>query len=108
VRDGVYENATSSAYHGGLLAGRATWDFTNRWDASLLASMLSDSGGNQYAVGIELGRVLANNLWLGGGYNFQGFNADASLAGSSETKQGAYVRLRLKFDENTLSNLAPR
>jgi large repetitive protein len=84
---------------GTLLAGRATWDFTPRWDASLLAASLSDSGGAQRAWGLEVGRSLATNLWLGMGYNFEGFYADPSLSGSSMTRKGLFIRLRMKFDE---------
>jgi hypothetical protein len=103
-RDGIYENDTHSTYVGTLLAGRATWDFTPRWDASLLAASLSDSGGAQRAWGLEVGRSLATNLWLGMGYNFEGFYADPSLSGSSMTRKGLFIRLRMKFDERMFAD----
>jgi hypothetical protein len=34
------------------------------------------------------------------GFNSTGFSADRDLAGYEYTQQGAYLRLRFKFDQN--------
>ena len=55
--------------------------------------------GAQYALGPEIGFTIAKNLRLGLGYNVTGFN-DRDLSAENYTQQGAYLALRLKFDES--------
>ncbi len=101
-------NAISSKYRAQVVGGRATWEFAPRWDLSLAASMmLGDStASRQYGVGLELGYLLATNLWVSAGYNFTGYK-DADLAGADYTSKGPFVRLRYKFDESITETLAP-
>ncbi|WP_223675351.1 SdrD B-like domain-containing protein [Novilysobacter selenitireducens] len=90
-----------SRFHGLLVSGRAVYDVTENWDIGVLAStFMGDDGANQYAYGIELGRLLRQNLWLSAGYNFSGFAGDPDLAGYEYTDEGAFLRLRFKFDED--------
>ena len=49
---------------------------------------------------MEVGRLLRQNLWLSVGYNATGFRGDDDLTGYEYTKQGAFIRLRFKFDED--------
>lgn len=88
-------------YHAFLLGGRAVYDFAEKWDIGVLASVLySPQGGSvQWANGAELGYQLKQNLWASIGYNWAGFT-DHDLSGSDYTSRGVYVRLRFKFDEN--------
>jgi hypothetical protein len=83
-----------------LAGGRITWDLTERWDVGVQNFVLwSPRGGSrQSAIGIEAGYLLKSNLWLSLGYNHTGFSDD-ELTGSAYTRQGAYLRLRFKFDE---------
>jgi hypothetical protein len=77
------------------------YDVTENWDIGVLASSFrGDYDADQYAYGVELGRLLRQNLWLSVGYNFVGFRADPDLAGYEYTDEGAFVRLRFKFDED--------
>ena len=46
---------------------------------------------------------MQQNLWLSAGYNHTGFSADRDLAGYDYTREGAYLRLRFKFDQNLFS-----
>ena len=79
---------------------RATYDINSKWDSSLHASLLHGADdGTQTGLGAELGYLLANNLWLSGGYNVFGYRA-SELVGADHTSRGAYLRLRFKFDEN--------
>jgi hypothetical protein len=55
----------------------------------------------QQNLGAEIGYQLKQNLWLSTGYNFLGF-FERDLPGGSDARQGAFVRLRFKFDENIL------
>lgn len=91
----------SDNYIGQLLSGRATYDISERWDAGVVVSTLFDRGSQQYGVGGELGYLVTSNLWLSAGYNFSGY-ADEDFEDVDYTRQGAYVRLRLKFDEEWL------
>ena len=52
----------------------------------------------QWAMGAEVGYLVAANLWISGGYNWMGFK-DRDLTGSDYTQRGLYMRLRWKFDE---------
>jgi hypothetical protein len=89
-------NERFSAY---LLGGRVTWDLSERWDVSALGyRMWSPGGSRQYALGAELGFLLKSNIWLSAGYNARGFSDD-DLTSGEYTNQGAYLRLRFKFDE---------
>ena len=88
-------------FRGILLSGRVVYDITENWDLGVLASSFrGDYDADQYAYGVELGRLLRQNLWLSLGYNFVGFRADPDLAGYEYTDEGAFLRLRYKFDED--------
>ncbi len=96
----VEETATDNftAY---LVAGRTVYDVTEKWDVGVLGSVLYSPQGaaKQYAVGLETGYQLQQNLWLSLGYNFTGFS-DKDMTGSDYTNSGLFLRLRFKFDEN--------
>lgn len=89
-----------------LVAGRVTHEIDEDWDIGATAQVLldRDTRGRQYAAGLEAGYQLKRNMWVSAGYNFMGF-AERDLAGADATAKGAYVRLRMKFDENTLQGL---
>lgn len=90
-----------SDFNAVLVSGRVVYDITENWDIGLLGSMFrGQDGANQYAAGIELGRLLRQNLWLSAGYNATGFRGDDDLSGYEYTQQGFFIRLRFKFDED--------
>ncbi|MGH8052903.1 MAG: SdrD B-like domain-containing protein [Stenotrophomonas sp.] len=91
----------NDSFRGVLISGRVVYDITENWDIGVLGTTFrGDYGANQYAYGMELGRLLRQNLWLSAGYNFVGFAADPDLAGYEYTDEGAFIRLRFKFDED--------
>jgi opacity protein-like surface antigen len=92
---------TDAFYSAYLISGRATYDFSKRWDLSGLAShMYSPQGkSTQRALGAELGYQLQDNLWLSAGYNWRGFS-ERDLTGGEYTNRGVYLRIRFKFDED--------
>ena len=97
----VDENLAGVAdtYQAALVSGRLTHDLTADWDVGVAASnMFSSQGTQQYAYGVEGGYLVARNAWVSLGYNFSGFS-DPDLTGSDYTRQGPYLRLRVKFDE---------
>lgn len=96
--DGV---RVDSRFHAVLLSGRVVYDITENWDVGVLgATFRGQTGANQYAWGMEVGRLLRQNLWLSAGYNWSGFTGDRDLNGYEYTQQGVFVRLRFKFDED--------
>jgi len=99
VDENFVELGTSSQAH--LLSGRVTYDITQKIDLGLLASNLFNDGfrSHQYGLGAEAGYLLSQNLWLSAGYNLAGFH-DRDLEGEDYTRQGPYLRLRFKFDED--------
>ncbi|MFO1219314.1 MAG: hypothetical protein U1E89_13155 [Burkholderiaceae bacterium] len=96
-----FENGVRDSFRAQLLSGRMVYDITERWDiGALAAAQLGQHGARQHALGVEVGYLLAQNLWLSGGFNVTGFKGDADLSGYEYTRSGAYLRLRFKFDEN--------
>ena len=90
----------ASKSSGHLISGRLTHDITNKWDVGLTSSLHTDGGfaNRKLGLGVEVGYLLQENLWLSGGYNIFGFK-DKDLAGQDFTDKGFYIRLRYKFDE---------
>jgi uncharacterized repeat protein (TIGR01451 family) len=101
-----HSNGLATRYRAQVLGVRATWDFAPRWDVGLAASALigADASSRQYALGVEVGYLVATNLWVSAGYNLSGYR-DADLSGADYTARGPYVRMRYKFDETTLESL---
>ena len=93
--------ADSQRYLAWLAGGRVTRDINNKWDIGVLAPTLNSpqGGGQQYAYGIEIGRLITKNVWASIGYNVSGFS-DRDLTGSDYMTKGVYARLRFKFDES--------
>ena len=83
-----------------LLSARLTKDLNRRIALSLIGSRLW-GGGKQQGLGAELGYLLTRDMMLSAGYNFFGFY-DNDLSTDEWTQRGAYLRLRFKFDENSL------
>src|SRR5206468_12330307 len=75
-------NGLSTRYRAQAVGARGTWEFAPKGDVSPAASGLFGENVNsrQYGVGIEVGYLLATNLWVSGGYNFAGYR-DADMAG---------------------------
>jgi len=91
----------SSSFDAVLVSGRVIYDITENWDIGVLGSTFrGQSGANQYAYGLEVGRLLRQNLWLSAGYNWAGFDGDRDLSGYEYTQRGFFLRLRFKFDED--------
>lgn len=92
-----------SRYQAWLVSGRVVLDLPKNFDLGAMFSVMGSPQGSsrQYAYGLEGGYLVGNNVWVSVGYNFAGFN-DRDLTGSDYTSKGAYLRLRIKFDENSI------
>jgi uncharacterized repeat protein (TIGR01451 family) len=91
---------------GQLIGGRVTHEIGRDWDVGVTGQMLVEGGtrSRQFGAGVEAGYQVRTNTWVSVGYNLLGFR-EPDLAGADATSRGAYVRLRVKFDERTLLGL---
>ncbi|MFP5339204.1 MAG: flagellar motor protein MotB, partial [Gammaproteobacteria bacterium] len=85
-----------------LLGLEARHDLSPRFDLGLQASMLTvwQTRTRLYAAGPSLGYTPADNAWVSLGYNLLGFR-DRDFDAARYTAQGPYLKLRIKFDQNT-------
>jgi hypothetical protein len=95
---------TRSDYDAVLVAARATWDLSERWDLGLLGSNTSGGGTRDRGTAFEVGYRVINNLWLSGGV-IAGRYADEELFAANSSWRGVYARVRFKFDETLLEHL---
>jgi uncharacterized repeat protein (TIGR01451 family) len=90
-----------------LIAARAMYDITKRWDCGVHGGMLHqyDSKTYDYYAGVETGYQIVKNLWVSVGYNFKGLKdkKDKDFRDSSYRTDGPYITLRFKFDEDTFT-----
>jgi hypothetical protein len=89
-----------SKFNAGLASTRVIYDITDKIDLSAMAAVVvsNQSNARQHAQGLEAGYQLTTNVWLSGGYNWNGFD-NADLSGTEYHNRGAYLRLRIKFNE---------
>lgn len=83
------------------------YDVTKSWDIGMRGSLLHSWHGGQYSYsyGPATGYNILDNIWVSVGYNLQGFQ-DRDFSSAAYTAQGAYVRFRMKFDQQTLKDAA--
>lgn len=97
--DGIASN-----YWAQLIHSRYIRDLSPNWDVGVQAGVLNGKGGAiQTTLGIELGYQVMKNIWVSAGYNFVGLK-DPDLTANEYTSKGPYMRVRMKFDENSFKN----
>ena len=91
-----------------LESARLMYDLTSKIDVSVMGAVLHSPQGHatQYAAGAEVGYLLAKNMWLSAGYNISGFD-NADISGNEYHQRGAFLRLRIKFDEDVFGQPPP-
>lgn len=60
-----------------------------------------------YSIGPSVGISPAQNMWISVGYNVKGFH-DRDFEDGRYLRQGPYVTLRLKFDQQSIATLGSR
>lgn len=104
----VLETIDSNDYSGftDLFGLEGRYDITNRWDAGLRGSVLHTWSLHQWQYGssVSVGYSPVKNLWANIGYNLTGFQ-DQDFSRADFTAQGPFIKLRLKFDQNSLRSL---
>ncbi|MEO5566242.1 MAG: hypothetical protein ABIR05_06250 [Luteimonas sp.] len=79
------------------------FDLSPKLDIGIRSSVLHSwsQGTFSYAFGPTVGFSPFTNTWVSVGYNIKGFH-DRDFEAAHYTAQGAYLMLRLKFDQSTL------
>ncbi len=88
--------AVATKWQGMLVAGRVSYDFTDRIDGSLMASRMWGTGASVTGIGAEIGVRLVDNMWLGLSYNIGKF-VDTELFSSNASWTGWHLRMNYKY-----------
>jgi hypothetical protein len=99
----IAQLGNASSWNGNLLSGRAIWDLTERFDASVYGSWQTGQGASLTGLGAEIGYRVMENLWLSLGYT-GGRYSDVDAFSSNQSWSAWHLRLRFKFDEKNLSD----
>lgn len=103
VRTEIADQTLKSWTH--LIGAEARFDVTEKIDIGLRGSYLSSTTNTaKYSIGPSVGVNPVKNVWVSAGYNVAGFKDDDFQAAEYSHK-GAYIQLRLKFDQDTASGL---
>lgn len=106
VKTQVSDKTLSNWTH--LVGAETRFDVTERIDLGLRGSVLtSKQAGTAYSWGPSIGVSPVDNVWLSAGYNVEGFK-DRDFEAAEYARKGAYLQLRVKFDQNTASGLLRR
>jgi large repetitive protein len=91
-----------------LVAARGAYLITGKLELGLTARLLNEHDFDNRTLGgaVDVGYNVWKSLWVTAGYSFDDF--DLHLRGDGHSGQGGYVKLRFKFDENTLQSLLGR
>jgi uncharacterized repeat protein (TIGR01451 family) len=105
----VHDNYDGSSYRSftDMLAFESRYNITKRWDIGVHGSVLHSWNGGQYnySFGADLGYSPMTNTWVSLGYNVVGFE-DNDFSAAHYTAQGAYMRIRAKFDQESVKDAA--
>lgn len=106
------ENETAGVATSGvtnLIGGELRTDITRKVDIGLTGSVLFDDATNtaNYAYGPSIGLTPAKNVWVSLGYNVAGFT-DQDFEAAEYSREGAYIKIRVKFDQHTAHGLLKR
>lgn len=89
-----------------LIGAGLRFDLSDTVDLGAAGTIRESNGGKSYAwsAGPSIGITPFANGYIAIGYNAVGFH-DRDFADSRYTREGPYVTLRLKFDQDTLQGL---
>jgi hypothetical protein len=77
--------------------------FGKAWDVSVAARVVQqiETGTIRYGGGLQVGRMIRENVWVGAGYDFGGHRDDGTDM-NEFTQNGFHLGIKLKFDEKLL------
>ena len=100
-----FEGAKASGFTN-LVGAEVRHDITRKVDFGLHGFWTSGEASKtqSWAFGPSLGFTPKDNVWVSVGWNVQGFDDD-DFEAAEYTRIGPYIKLRAKFDQNTLKGL---
>jgi uncharacterized repeat protein (TIGR01451 family) len=89
-----------------LVGGEVRHDVTKKLDLGLHGAWTSGdaSGTDKWSFGPSIGYTPKENVWVSVGWNVSGFE-DEDFEAARYTQQGPYIKLRAKFDQDTLKGV---
>ncbi len=90
-----------------LIGGEVRHDITPKIDVGLHGTWTSGEATktSAWSFGPSIGFTPKENIWVSVGWNAEGFEDD-DFEAARYTQQGPYIKLRAKFDQNTIKGLA--
>ncbi len=105
----VRENFGGDRYSGytDMVSIEARYNINKKWDIGVHGALLHSWNSDQfdYSLGSDIGYSPMTNAWLSVGYNLVGFE-DEDFSDANYTAEGAYVRFRAKFDQQSVREAA--
>ena len=105
VRQDIAGLSLKSTNH--LLGGETRFDITRKIDVGLRGSVMTNGNETQYSFGPSIGFSPVDNVWISAGYNVEGFEDD-DFEAAEYSREGVYIQMRLKFDQDTARGLLRR
>lgn len=107
VREDLAGQSLKSWNH--LLGAETRFDVTEKIDLGFRAQFMHSSSLDtmSYSWGPSIGVSPVKNVWISAGYNFEGFK-DEDFEAAEYSREGLYLQMRLKFDQNTARGLLRR
>jgi uncharacterized repeat protein (TIGR01451 family) len=106
VKTEIEDKSLSNWTH--LIGAETRFDVTERIDVGLRGALLTSKGsGTSYSWGPSVGVSPVDNVWISAGYNVEGFK-DRDFEAAEYARKGAYLQLRVKFDQDTARGLLRR
>lgn len=91
-----------------LVGGEVRYDVTRKIDLGLSGSaLISQNGQTEYQIGPSVGFSPVKNTWFTVGWNIEGFR-DNDFDAAEFTRDGPFIKLRVKFDQHTARGLLDR
>ena len=92
-----------------LIGAETRFDVSEKIDIGLRGQMLRSTtlDTTEYSWGPSIGISLVKNVWVSAGYNVEGFRDD-DFEATEYSRKGAYLQMRIKFDQNTARGLLRR
>ena len=99
-------NGAKSSGFTHLLGGEVRHDVTKKFDLGFQATWTSGevSGTETWSYGPSVGFSPEKNVWISVGWNASGFD-DTDFEAAKFKQEGPYIKLRAKFDQNTIKSL---
>ncbi len=102
-------NGASASGVTNLIGGEVRHDITKSIDLGFHGTWTSGeaSGTEAWSYGPSAGFSPDKNVWVSVGWNVKGFE-DEDFEAARYTQQGPYIKLRAKFDQNTVKGLVKK